>query len=106
MASAFKKYISFDDLPIGDYSVLSFNLVTTKFGEKIRCDIGDKVVFLPKRCIEELDGGDDIHMKLIELNDGKNWLLYRGKDVSQLNKLMINIVSAEDYVKQFFGGEF
>lgn len=101
MASAFKKCINFDNLPIGDYMVHSFTLVTTKFGEKVRCDIGDKVVFLPKRCIDELDGSINIQLKLINLNHGKYWLLYRGKDVSRGNRLMVEIVSQEAYVNQF-----
>lgn len=99
---AFKKYVSFDNLPIGDYIIHSFDLVKTKFGEKVRCDIGDKVVFLPKRCIEEMDGNSNIELKLIELNHGKFWLLYRGKDVSRENRLMIEIVSQEAYVDKFF----
>lgn len=103
---AFKKYISFDDLPIGDYIVEAFDLVKTKFGEVVRCEIGDKVVFLPKRCIEELDGGKNIPSKLIELNHSKNWLLYRGKDVSRENRLMVQIVSQEAYVNQFLNLEF
>lgn len=97
----FKKYVSFDNLPIGDYIIESFRLVTTKFGEKVRCEIGDKVVFLPKRCIEEMDGNANIQLKMFELNRGKYWLLYRGKDVSQENRLMVEIVSQDAYVNKF-----
>lgn len=97
---SFKRYISFGDLPIGDYIVHRFDLVKTKFGEKVRCDIGDKILFLPKRCIEELAGGKDIDSKLIHLNAHKYWLLYRGKDVSKENKLMVEIVSNDVYIDQ------
>lgn len=99
--SSFKKYISFNDLSIGDYVVSSFKLVTTQYGEKIRCEIGDKVVFIPTRFIEELEGGENIRSKLNQLNDGKYWLLYRGKDVSRENRLRIEIISAQDYADQF-----
>lgn len=97
MASTFKKYTNFDNLKIGDYRLLTLTLVDTKFGEKVRCDIGDQVVFISKRYIEELEPGKDIHLKLIELNDGDHWLLYRGKDINQGNRLLLNIISSKEY---------
>lgn len=72
-SSNFKKYISFENLKIGDYRIHSLTLVDTKFGEKVRCDIGEKVLFLSKRYIEELEPEKNIHMKIIELSDGNYW---------------------------------
>lgn len=99
MASAFKKYVSFDNLNIGDYRLHSLKLVETKFGQKVRCDIGDKVVFISKRYIEELEPEKDISVKLDELNDGDFWLVYRGKDISCGNKLLIEFISTEQYIQ-------
>lgn len=106
MQSTFKKYVSFDNLKIGDYRLYSLSLVDTKFGEKVRCDIGDQVVFISKRYIEDIEPEKNIDLKLIELNDGNYWLLYRGKDISEGNKLRLNIVSSGDYVKGILNMEF
>lgn len=101
MVSAFKKYVSFDNLNIGDYRLHKLTLLTTKFGEKVRCDIGEKVVFISKHYIEELEPEKNLHLKLAELNHGKYWLLYRGKDISRGNRLLIEIISEDEYVKSY-----
>lgn len=44
-----KQFTSFKDLPVGEYVVSEFTLMQTRFGPSIKVDIGDKIVFLPKR---------------------------------------------------------
>lgn len=94
--SSRKPYISFDNLPIGDYFIKSFSWVGTKFGNKIRADIGENVVFLPQRYVKNV-GEDNIEAKLSEMNKGKYWLIYRGKDTHNNNEVMMDIISADDY---------
>lgn len=52
-ASWSKPVVSFSQLPVGEYTVLEFSLVQTKFGPKIKADLGDKIVFLPNRFVKE-----------------------------------------------------
>lgn len=47
-----KPLVSFSQLPVGEYTVLEFSLVQTKFGPKIKADLGDKIVFLPNRFVK------------------------------------------------------
>lgn len=101
MTSSFEKYIGFDNLKIGDYRLYSFTLANTNFGEKVRCDIGENVIYISKRYIEQLEPGKDIRVKIDELNDGTYWLLYRGKDPAHGYKLLIEIVSADEYLEGF-----
>lgn len=91
-----KPFISFEDLPIGDYFIKSFAYIETKFGKKIRLDIGEKVVFLPERFVKRI-GEDNVEKTLAEMNKGEYWLLYRGKNKAQRNQLMLDIESTKEY---------
>lgn len=91
-----KPFISFEELPIGDYFIKSFAYVETKYGKKIRLDIGENVVFLPERFVKRI-GEDNVDKALSEMNKGEYWLLYRGKDKSQRNQLMLDILSTKEY---------
>lgn len=95
--STSKPYVKFDDLPVGDYFIQSFSYVQTKYGKTIRLDIGLNVVFLPQRFITRI-GEKNIQKTLDEMNKGQYWLLYGGKDLSEFNRLLLDIVSAEEYV--------
>lgn len=96
-----KPYVSFDDLPVGDYFIKSFSLANTKFGKAIRLDIGEKVVFLPQRFLKQL-GEDGIDEKLAEMNQGQYWMIYKGKDTytkgkKKVEQVLLDIESAKDY---------
>lgn len=95
--STSKPYVKFDDLSVGDYFIQSFAYVQTKYGKKIRLDIGEKVVFLPQRFITRI-GEINIEKTLDEMNKGQYWLLYGGKDTSEFKRLILNIVSTAEYV--------
>lgn len=76
-----KQFVSFENLPVGDYFVEEFALVNTKFGTRIRVDIGDKVVFLPERFSKNMTSE-----KVNELNNSPKLMCYKGKDASKHNK--------------------
>lgn len=75
-----KPYTNFTKLPVGDYLVSDFIIVDTKFGKKLRVDIGDKLILLPERftC-----GLTPAHIE--ELNNTTMWMCYRGKDADNHN---------------------
>lgn len=92
-ASNAKPITNFDDLAAGDYLISSFLLVETKFGTRLRVDLGDKVVFMSARYAVGMT--DE---KVRELNDGQYLLCYKGKDKAQHNKLIVDFESLGDYV--------
>lgn len=102
---AVKPYISFDELAVGDYFIKSFAYVDTKFGKKIRLDIGECVVFLPNRFINAI-GVENIDEKIAEMNQGQYVMLYRGKNKSQFNQVMLDIEKAENYTGSVLGRAF
>lgn len=95
-----KPYISFDELPIGDYFIKSFAYVETKFGKKIRLDIGVNMVFLPQSFIKRI-GEENVEKTLSEMNKGQYWIIYRGRDRSQYKQLLLDIKSAAEYAKTY-----
>lgn len=79
-ASYNKPLVSFSQLPVGEYVVLEFSMVQTKFGPKIKLDLGDKVVFLPSRFSKDMT--DE---KLAALNTLPQMLVFSGIDSSRNN---------------------
>lgn len=47
-----KPLVNFNNLPVGEYFVTEFSLVSAKHGTTIRVDLGDRYVLLPKRFAE------------------------------------------------------
>lgn len=75
-----KPYCSFEDLQIGDYFVHKFDFVDTKYGKRLRADLGDKIVFLPKRF------STNITIEAVaELNQTRTIRSYMGKDPARNN---------------------
>lgn len=75
-AARVKSYCRFDDLPVGDYLVCNFALKPTKYGMRIRVDLGDKFVYLPERFLVP-------ESVINDLNKTQHWLCYRGKECNQ-----------------------
>lgn len=76
----FKPYTSFERLEMGDYLISSATIVNTPtYGQRIRLDIGEKLVILPKRY--ELT---DEQIK--ELNSVEHVMKFMGKDPTKHNK--------------------
>lgn len=96
-ASYCKQYISFEDLPVGDYIVHSFAIVETKnYGKRIRVDLGDKVVLLPQRYIKEIK-----EENIEELNQGQYMMTFRGKNPALRNMVLLNFESVAEYTGSF-----
>lgn len=79
-ASYSKPLMSFSQLSVGEYIVSEFSLVQTKFGPKIKCDLGDKVVFLPSRFVKDMD-----EEKVLALNSVPQILVFSGIDYERSN---------------------
>lgn len=81
-ACSSKQYCSFKDLKFGDYLVSNFVFVATPlYGTRLRCEVNDKYIYLPKRFADAVMDSD-----LDELNKEPLWMLYTGRDPSKNNK--------------------
>lgn len=96
-ASNSKPTTNFDKLDLGDYFISSFTLVETKFGPRLRLDLGDKLVLLPERFSAGLTAE-----KIQELNEENFLLAYKGKDKTQKNKLMLDFLRVEEFIGPAF----
>lgn len=79
-AGCSKPLVSFSELPIGEYVVSEFSLISTKFGPKIKADLGDKIVFLPARFSKNMDAE-----KVASLNSVPQILVFSGIDYNRQN---------------------
>lgn len=66
------------DLPRGEYPVEQFSLVETRYGKKLKLDLGDKFVYLPSSASAGLN--DD---KIVELNSLPQIFVWGGYGDSQ-----------------------
>lgn len=96
-ASNSKPVANFDKLAAGDYFISNFAVVETKFGSRLRIDLGDKAVLLPERFTVGLTPE-----KVCELNEGNYILVYKGKDRAQNNKLIVDFEAVEEYIGPAF----
>lgn len=69
--------VSFRDLPIGEYPVTRFSIIQTRFGPKVKADLGSKSVTLPNRFTSKITPDD-----IIKLNSVPQIMVYSGKDAS------------------------
>lgn len=88
-----KPYCSFNNLDLGEYLIKEFALVNTKYGERLRLDLGDKEVFMPERFSKNLTPEG-----LAELNASKAMLIYKGKDAANKDKLKVDFKNVEDFI--------
>lgn len=59
-----KPYLGFPSLPKGNHEIVSFRMVTNKFGKSIICELSDQIVYLPQYITQQLNSTD-----IQELND-------------------------------------
>lgn len=90
-ASSLSSYFPGTPENIAEHSPSPFD---TKYGKRIRLDIGEKVVFLPTRFIKRI-GEENMGSALSEMNKGQYWLIYRRKDSSKNNQLILDIECAK-----------
>lgn len=84
-ASINKPYCSFSELPVGEYIIAEFALVDTKFGERLRVDLGEKYVYLPMRYAVKMT--NDL---VAELNETPMVMIYMGKNPKKHNKIILD----------------
>lgn len=83
-------YMSFDALPIGEHRVSNFFKTDSKYGQRVRVNVGEKYVYLPERfsCLTSND--------LKQLNKTPTIMIYGGKDRSNQDRLKIDFKPIED----------
>lgn len=84
-ACANKPFKSFKNLDIGDYVVDNFQRVKTDYGDRLRIELSDSVMYLPERFSNLLQ---DEH--LTDLNDSTVVMSYSGKDPNNRNRLLLD----------------
>lgn len=77
-ASVSKPIINFDKLSVGEYLIYEFALVQTKYGLRVRADLGKTYIYLPERYAKSLNS-DHID----DLNKSTKVMIYSGKDPQQ-----------------------
>jgi hypothetical protein len=81
-----KKYINFDDLPIGEYAVKHFQLEKSKFGERLEAQLSSGVIIgLPERFYREFSTQEDVDA----LNSAQRIMVYQGKEKKQNNRILL-----------------
>lgn len=83
---------NFDQVPVGDYNVVQFQLLDTKYGKKIKVVFENFHVFLPNRFAKAIDTEE----KVIGLNSLPYIMKYRGKDVKRQNRLILDFETVTD----------
>lgn len=84
-----REYKSFENLPVGEYIVRSFTMWGTEFGPRIRIDIDETYMFLPKRFSDALT-----EAQVTELNKSTKIMSYFGKDVNENGRLLLDFKEA------------
>lgn len=83
--------VSFKDLPIGDYIVTEFKLVTTKnYGVRLTAILGDKQVFLPNRFSKDIT--EEI---VTDLNKTPKIMSYTGRDERRGDMVLLDFKDAD-----------
>lgn len=80
-----QRYTSFNDLKTGEYAVRKFTIVETKQGDRIRADLDDYYVFLPKRYFDKIT-----EEKLAALNRFNYIMAYDGKEYTNKDRLILS----------------
>lgn len=76
-----KPFTSFNSLEVGAYTVTGFTVIDTKFGKRVRVDMGNSLICLPERYTLGMTPE-----YLEELNNGPMKMIYTGRDPSKQNK--------------------
>lgn len=83
--SCSKKYINFSKLPIGEYPVEKFSLVSTPHGDRIRADLAEYFIFLPQRYFDKVN-----EEKCVTLNKYNYIMVYNGKENTKNERLILS----------------
>jgi hypothetical protein len=89
VCTATKKYINFDELPIGEHLVKYFQLDKSKFGMRVEAVLcSGNTIGLPERFHREFPTQIDIDA----LNENQHILVYKGKDKQRNNRIMLDFI--------------
>lgn len=80
-----KPYRSFSNLANGDYEVQSFEQIKTSFGNRIRIELSDCVMYLPERFANILT-----EETIARLNESTIIMAYSGKDPNAHGRLLLD----------------
>lgn len=80
-----KKYTNFTKLPIGEYPVRKFSFVETQQGDRIRADLDEYFVFLPKRYF------DNVNQERCDVLNKYNYIMvFGGKENTKTERLILS----------------
>lgn len=80
-----QRYANFNDLKLGDYAVRKFSVAPTKQGDRIRVDLDEYFVFLPKRYLDKIG-----EKKCAELNKFNFIMTFGGKEYTNKDRLILS----------------
>lgn len=83
---------NFDNIEAGDYEVVDFSFVETKFGKRIKVQTATFFCYLPERFTNFVSKQGDID----ELNEMPYTMRYKGKDRLQKNRLNLEFIPMRD----------
>lgn len=82
--SCSQKYTNFDNLKVGEYPVRRFTIVETKQGDRVRADLDEYFVFLPKRYFDKIS-----EERCAVLNKFKYIMVYSGKEYGNKDRIIL-----------------
>lgn len=92
VCSATKRYINFEELPIGEHPIKYFQLGKSKFGMRVEAVLcSGSSVGLPERFHREFATQEDIDT----LNERQHILVFKGKDKQRNNRIMLEFKMQE-----------
>lgn len=97
-ANNWPKFRSFTDILPGEYIVNKFSIVNTKYGERIRIDLHDSYMFLPKCFLKDLP-----REYIEEWNKAPKMMTYKGRDAENRDALILEFNEVSYYEAELFG---
>lgn len=85
-----RPYKGFKDLEHGDYTIQSFSFSNTDHGKRVRVDMDDCYMYLPKRFADSLD-----QAAINELSKSPKIMTYSGKDHEERDRLILEFKEYE-----------
>lgn len=95
LKSASRTYLSFKNIPPGEYIVNSFSIVESGYGSRVRIDIADNFMFLPERYSKIITAE-----KIDALNLTQKVMVYGGKDSSHQNRLILDFRDSDAFINE------
>lgn len=91
---------NFDQIQIGEYRVLRFSFVETRYGKRIKVETDHFNCFLPERFTKFVESDQDI----VDLNTVPHMMIFHGKDITQKNRIILDFKPLSE--SQWLLGEY